>query len=215
MVIAIDGPAGAGKTTVSKGVAKRLGFTYIDTGAMYRAVTHKVLKANIDLNDEETVAEAAQRMDVCLRKDRVYVDGEDVSVQIRDPDLTRSIVKVADNPGVRQHLVELARSMGRASKGAVLEGRDISSVVFPDAELKVYLDASLEERARRRYEELKEKGIEIERLKEEIAIRDEQDKNRILGPLRRDKDAFYLDTTSMRVDEVISRIVAEAKKAGA
>lgn len=215
MIVAIDGPAGAGKTTVAKGVAQNLGFTYIDTGAMYRAVTFKAMELGLDLSDEEAVSNVAEEIDIHLDQDCVYVNGNDVSTDIRKPEVTRSVVRVADNPGVRKRLVEIQRSIGQRSKWAVLEGRDISSVVFPDAEFKFYLDASIEERVRRRYEELKEKGIEveIERLKEEIAARDEQDKNRQIGPLRIDKDAVYIDTTSMDVADVISRIVKEVKGA--
>lgn len=214
MIVAIDGPAGAGKTTVAKGVAQELRFTYIDTGAMYRAVTFKAMELGLDLSDEEAVSNVAEEIDICLDQGRVYVDGDDVSTEIRAPEVTRNVVRVADNPGVRKRLVEIQRSMGQSSKGTVLEGRDISSVVFPNAEFKFYLDASIEERARRRREELKEKGIEVEigRLREEIAIRDEQDKNRRLGPLRIDKDAIHIDTTSMSIDKVISQIVTGVKR---
>lgn len=214
MIIAIDGPAGAGKTTVAKGVAKELGFTYIDTGAMYRAVTYQAFRLNLDLDDEEAVTDMAMDMDIHLEEGRVHVNGEDISTQIRSPEVTRSVVKIADNRRVRERLVSLQRSLGRSLKGAVLEGRDISSVVFPDADFKFYLDASVQERVRRRCEELKERGIGIgeERLEEEMILRDEQDRNRSIGPLRRDKDALYIDTTSMSVDEVISRIVREVKE---
>ncbi len=136
MIIAIDGPAGAGKTTVAKGVAKELGFTYIDTGAMYRAVTYQALRLNLDLDDEEAVTDMAMDMDIHLEEGQVYVNGEDISTQIRSPEVTRSVVKIADNRRVRERLVSLQRSLGRSLKGAVLEGRDISSVVFPDADFK-------------------------------------------------------------------------------
>jgi cytidylate kinase len=208
MVIAIDGPAGAGKTTVAKALANELGFTYIDTGAMYRAITYKALKMGVNLEEKEAVARLAKETEISLEGERIWVDGEDVSNGIRTPLVSRNVSKVASNLGVRRHLVEIQRRLTKGLNGVVVEGRDIGSVVFPDARWKFYLDAGLEVRARRRYNELREMGEEVnlEALKEEIKVRDTLDISRKESPLIKEKDAIYIDTTSMTIDEVILRI---------
>jgi len=212
-VIAIDGPAGSGKSTVAKGVARRLKALYIDTGAMYRALTLKAIKEAIDFNNEEALSRLAAAVDIQLKMRgdflQVMLDGEDVSKAIRKQALTEKVRFVAGIAGVRKEMVKLQRRLARASKsGAVLEGRDIGTVVFPDAEYKFYLDAHPEERAKRRHKELKQMGqkVSLKSLARDIKIRDRGDMTRNVAPLVKAQDATYIDTTDLSVKEVVEEI---------
>jgi cytidylate kinase len=215
-IVAIDGPAGAGKSTIARRVADILGFTFLDTGAMYRAATWRAMHLGIDLDDPVALEESTRAMELDLReedgKQVVLVDGHNVTEAIRSPEVTHNIHKLDRSPGVRARLVELQRAIG--SRGpTVAEGRDIGTVVFPDAACKIYLDASLGERARRRASEFADKGIDVneEILAEEIRLRDEKDMTREIAPLRRAHDATIVDTTDMTPDEAVETIVTLAR----
>ncbi|PTM58658.1 (d)CMP kinase [Desmospora activa] len=210
--VAIDGPAGAGKSTVARLVAQQLHLTYVDTGAMYRAVTLQALKRGIDVTDEGAVARLANQMDIALTPADgeldVFVDGQRITEEIRTPEVTTHVSAVAGNPEVRKILAQKQREMGEEG-GVVMDGRDIGTHVLPAAELKVYLTASIEERAQRRYNELVQKGYQLdwEQLKEEIRYRDEQDRNRQHSPLKPADDAVHLDTTGLTIPEVVQAIL--------
>lgn len=216
-ILAIDGPAGAGKSTVARLAAQRLGFTYIDTGAMYRGVALSALRGGIDPDDGERLTDAARRLTFEFREvegeRRLFLDGEDVSRAIREPQVSGAASQVAAVSGVRSALVAAQRAMGAAG-GVVMEGRDIGTVVFPDAEVKVYLDASPEERARRRHLELKGRGhdVPLEQLAREIAERDTRDSNRADSPLRAAEDAIRLPTDGLSIDQVVERLVTMVRE---
>lgn len=211
IVIAIDGPAGAGKSTIAKKVAESLQFIYIDTGAMYRAVTLEFL-ATGKVFSEELVSKIAEKINVTFKSEpncnHVYIDGEEVTEKIRSSRVTQKVSQVAAVVGVRKALVEAQRELG-ALGGVVMDGRDIGTVVFPKAEVKVYLTASVEERAKRRYLELKNKGqnIELEVLMQEIAQRDKFDSEREASPLCCAADAHYLDTSNLDINAVVAAIL--------
>jgi cytidylate kinase len=197
-LIAIDGPAGAGKSTVSKALAERLGLDRLDTGAMYRAVAWRVLDEGIDPADQPAVAAVAGA--ACLETGRVVViDGHDVTLAIRTPPVSRAVSAVAANPQVRRHLVERQRQWAAARDGGVVEGRDIGTVVFPDATLKVYLTASMEERSRRRGGDESPEGL---------ARRDRIDSTRSVSPLTQAADAHVLDTTGRTIDDVVEEVLS-------
>ena len=211
LVVAIDGPAGAGKSTVAQLAAKKLGFTYIDTGAMYRAVAWKALQQKKPVTDAlilSVVPDIAVDLQYTGGKTRVFVDGEEVTGQIRTPEINKIVSQVARLGPVREKMVDLQRRMGE--RGAVLmDGRDIATNVLPNADVKIFLTASIEERARRRCKELKEKGydVELEDIKAEIAARDKADSEREISPLVRAEDAVLLDTTGLGIDEVVEKIL--------
>ncbi|MBI4558506.1 MAG: (d)CMP kinase [Candidatus Hydrogenedentes bacterium] len=215
-IVAIDGPAGAGKSSVARKVAERLGFRFLDTGAMYRAATWWAMHRGVDLADPDAVAAITNELPLEMREEngvlRVFVDGEDVTQAIRSPEVTRQIYRIDENARVREHLVKLQREY--AARGpTVAEGRDMGTVVFPHAKCKIYLGASLDERTRRRQREMAEKGLEteFEQLREEIRIRDERTMTRAVAPLRRAPDAILVDTTGMSVAEVVATIVELAR----
>ncbi len=208
-VIAIDGPAGSGKSTISRIAAEKLNYLYVDTGAMYRALTWKALCEKLDLTDEKSLVKLAKRTSIKLKKDgKVFVDDIDVTTEIRNPEVTKNVSYIANVPEVRECMVALQREMGKEG-GVVLEGRDIGTIVFPDADRKIYLDAEVGERIRRRYEELKEKGyrVRIDEVEEELRLRDEKDKGRKVAPLRVADGAVVIDTTHMNIDEVVETIL--------
>jgi cytidylate kinase len=203
-VIAIDGPAGAGKSTVSRAVAARLGITYLDTGAMYRAVTALVLDAGVDPRDTEAVVDIARRMVLVLGDGPVVANGADVTAEIRSTRVNAAVSYVASNAAVRAELVERQRAWARAKGGGVLEGRDIGSVVFPDAPLKVYLTASPAERARRRAAEA---GGDVGEIAASIERRDHIDSTRDASPLVEAAGATLVDTDGLSIEQVVDRIV--------
>ncbi|HTY45636.1 MAG TPA: (d)CMP kinase [Patescibacteria group bacterium] len=212
MIIAIDGPAGAGKSTVAKLLAGRLGFLYIDTGAMYRALTLKALDEGVDAGDEAALEALAGRTTIALENTsggalQVLLDGRDVSVQIREPRITKYVSQVAKVKGVREVMVGLQRSLGRRHS-SVMDGRDIGTVVFPAAEKKFYLDASVEERVNRRYKELQplNRGLAREEVARDLTCRDTIDSTRECGPLKKADDAVYVDTTRMTITEVVDTL---------
>lgn len=218
LIVAIDGPAGAGKSTVAKLVAKRLKFIYIDTGAMYRALTYKALKNKINLSDEKAVVRMARNTDLQLKYHpakglKIILDNQDVSREIRREYISRHTNTLASIQGVRKILRQKQRAIGKNGK-VVMEGRDITTAVFPDARYKFYLDASIDERARRRYKELLARGqkVKLEKIKESIRIRDWKDKHRGINPLRQAPDAIPIDSTNMTLKEVANFIIATVKK---
>jgi cytidylate kinase len=216
-VIAIDGPAGSGKSTVSKLVAKALNIVYIDTGAMYRALTLKAMRQKLDLADEIALTKLAKStaIDLCevAGSSQVILDGEDVAGFIRTPELTNNVRYIARVPGVREEMVKLQRSIGERH-GAALEGRDIGTVVFPDADYKFYLDADPDERAGRRYKELivAGKAVDIDQIKKDVVARDASDMNRSVGALKKASDAILIDTTKLSIDEVVAKILSYIKR---
>ncbi len=213
MIIAIDGPAGAGKSTVAKILARKLGFLYLDTGAMYRALTLKVLQENIPLADEASIIGLANKVSIDLRNNpdgslSVILDGVDVSLAIRQPRITQFVSDVAKIQQVRQVLVKLQRELG-AKGNCVLDGRDIGTVVFPDAQKKFYIDASPVERVNRRYKELAGLGQKIapEDVERDLSNRDKIDSTREASPLRQAPDAVYIDTTQLSIDAVVEKML--------
>jgi 3-phosphoshikimate 1-carboxyvinyltransferase len=204
-VIAIDGPAGSGKSTVSRALAERLGLEYLDTGAMYRAIAFAAIRRGIDPEDAPAVARLAREVELEVGERGVVVDGVDATLEIRGPEVTRSVSTVAANPEVRRELVSRQREWAHLRGGGVLEGRDIGSVVFPDAQLKVYLTASAEARAQRRAKEVAD--LDYETVAADIARRDAVDSNRADSPLVEAEGAVVVDTTGLSVDEVVARVV--------
>ena len=204
-VIAIDGPAGSGKSTVARRLADRLGLDYLDTGAMYRAVTFAALRRGIDPADTEPVEKLARVVDLEVTSDSVTVDGVDATIEIRGPEVSRAVSLVAANAGVRAELVRRQREWTHARGGGVLEGRDIGTVVFPDAVLKVYLNARPDVRAERRAAEVTE--LDYETVAADMARRDALDQGRETDPLRRADGALEIDTSDMTVEEIVDDLV--------
>lgn len=210
-IVAIDGPVGVGKSSVASSLAKRLGFLYIDTGAMYRAVTLKALRNQLDLNDRASVAALAQKTEIYLERSenglRVYCDGEEVTEAIRTPEVSAATSPVADNPQVRDRLVALQQEMGKEG-GVVMEGRDITTVVFPDAEIPIYLDADPNVRAERRYRELISKGKDVTREETlaDLLERDRRDRERPVGALTIAERAQIVDTSHLTQEQVIEAL---------
>ena len=213
-IVAIDGPAGAGKSTVARRVAGALGYAFLDTGAMYRAATWRALHQGINLDDPAATERSTQAMALEMADGRVRVDDHDVTQVIRTAEVTRNVYKLDQNPHVRAHLVDLQRAFG-VRQPTVAEGRDMGTVVFPRAKCKIYLDASLDARARRRADELQAAGtnVDLDVLREEIRVRDEKAMTRAVAPLRPAQDAIVIDTTSMTADEVVQRIANLARAA--
>ncbi len=208
MIIAIDGPAGAGKSTVAKMIAEKLGCTYIDTGAMYRAVALKLLKIGGKFTEED-IKKILENTDIKLKGQKVFLDGVDVSDEIRNEQVAKIASTVARLPYVRKKLVQMQRKIAEGEECVVMEGRDIGTVVFPNANVKIFLTATPEERAKRRYEELKSKGFNIpyEHLLEKIKERDKQDMEREIAPLKPTKEHVIIDTTGKSIHEVVDNII--------
>ncbi|MCI6284921.1 (d)CMP kinase [Selenomonas sp.] len=211
LVVAIDGPAGAGKSTVAKLAAKKLGYTYIDTGAMYRAVAWKTLAERQPVTDA-LILDVVKDIDVRLSYDggvtHVFVDGQEITGEIRTPEVSHIVSQVAALGPVREKMVDLQRKMA-TDGGVLMDGRDIATHVLPDADVKIFLTASIEERAQRRWKEMKEKGYDmsLEDLQRDIAARDKADSEREISPLVQAEDATLLDTTGLSIDEVVAKIL--------
>ena len=208
--VAIDGPAGAGKSTVSKLAAQKLGYTYIDTGAMYRAVAYKTLKNGKNITTDEIIS-ITQNIDIDLRYadgvNKVFVDGENVTSEIRTPEVSRLASEVAKIGFVREKLTELQRKMAKRG-GVIMDGRDIGTIVVPDACCKLFITADLRERAKRRYDELKQKGetCDLAKIEQEIEERDHRDMTREISPLKQADDAVLVDTSDLGIEEVVKEI---------
>jgi CMP/dCMP kinase len=217
LIIAIDGPSAAGKSTLAKRLAKDLGFTYLDTGAMYRALALKVLSEGIDLSNDGALTELIDRTEIDIAetggKLKVLLDGEDVSEKIRTPEVSQMASKTSALKVVRHWMLLLQRALGQRGN-VVAEGRDIGTVVFPDAEVKIYLDASVQERARRRVEELRKAGrqVSLDETLREMGERDKRDSERDLAPLRKANDAIAIDSTSLDAETLAQRVMQEIHK---
>lgn len=211
--IAIDGPAGAGKSTLARGLAKALRLAYVDTGAMYRAVAWKALHLGADLDDPQALTRLAGRMNISFKTGRagqkIVADGKDVTVVIRTPEVTQTASVVAAVSGVRRAMVRRQRALGHGG-GVVMEGRDIGTVVFPKADVKFFIDASIEERARRRFKEMhaKDAGVGLKAIEDAIRRRDRRDRGRKDSPLRPAKDAVLVDTTNLSQEQVLRMLKA-------
>lgn len=208
--IALDGPAGAGKSTVARMVAKELGYVYVDTGAMYRTITLKVLEKGVCLHDTEAIANVAACTSISLRPSpkgqTVYADGQEVTEEIRSKEINQHVSHIAAIPAVREILVRKQQDLA-VGKGVVMDGRDIGTSVLPDAEIKVFLTASTRKRAERRFLEMKDADMTLEELERDIERRDRLDRNREVSPLRQAEDAVLLDSTEMALEEVVHAIL--------
>ena len=206
-IVAIDGPAGSGKGTVAKILAQECNLTYIDTGAMYRAIAYASLQNNIDISEEDKIVELAKNSKIDFIDGKTYLNGKDISTEIRTMEVTRIVSPISSIVKLREILVDMQREMA-GNLDVIMEGRDITTVVFPNATYKFYLDATLDERANRRYKENKEKGMEvtIEEIKENISKRDYNDMHKEVGSLTRTEDAIYIDSTNLTIDEVVEKM---------
>lgn len=217
MKIAIDGPAGAGKSSIAKLVAKKLSFVYVDTGAMFRTVAYYFLSQGKDPSDAEMVTEECEKISISIEyKDgaqHIFLDGTDVSTEIRQEEVGKNASVVAKNQAVRNRLLALQRQMAE-KQDVIMDGRDIGTVVLPDAQVKIYLTASASIRAERRYKELVEKGetCNLKKIEEDIIARDEQDMNREIAPLKQAEDAVLVDSSYMTIEEVVDKIIEIVEK---
>ncbi len=217
LTIAIDGPSGAGKSTVAKSLARRMGYVYIDTGAMYRSLALRVQESGISPEDELAINPLALSLRIHFvtegEQTRVFCEGEDVSEAIRTPKISRLASSISKQKSVREALVQMQREMGKEG-GVVLEGRDIGTIVFPDADVKFYLDAQRDERIRRRYDEMVEKGVKVDlkETQEELLQRDHNDIHRTYSPLKKATDAVFIDSTHRSVEEVVEEMVRVIKE---
>ena len=210
LVIAVDGPAGAGKSTIAKLIADKLNINYIDTGAMYRAVTYKCLQNNIDINIEEEVINIAKECDIDFKDNNIYLNGNILKDEIRTMEVSNNVSNVAKIKEVRYLMVDIQRNIGKMSS-VILDGRDIGSYVFPNADYKFFLVATPEERGNRRYKELINKGydVNLEEIIKDIIKRDEIDSNREFAPLVKAEDAIEIDTTGKNIDEVVNSVLSK------
>ncbi len=213
MIIAIDGPAGAGKSTVAKLIAKKLGYLYIDTGAMYRAITLKAIDSAIEIDNGDEITKLAERSEIGLINNpdgtiKVTLDGKDVSVAIRQPRITKTVSDIAKIKSVRIVMLNKQRELGRKGN-VVLDGRDIGTVVFPEAEKKFYVDANLNERVKRRHKELNgmEEDVSFDAVNADLSNRDRIDSSREFAPLKKAEDAIYIDTTFLSIEEVVDKLL--------
>ena len=206
-IVAIDGPAGSGKGTIAKILAKECNLLYIDTGAMYRAIAYGMLKNNIKLDEEDKIIELAKNSKIEFIDGKTYLDGHDISSEIRSMEVTKIVSPVSSIVKLREILVDLQRKMAEGSN-VIMEGRDITTVVFPNATYKFYLDANVEERAKRRYKENIEKGMNVsfKEILENIEKRDYNDMHKEVGALTRTKDSIYIDSSNMKIEEVVEKI---------
>ena len=215
--VAIDGPASAGKSTVAKIVAKNFNYIYVDTGAMYRSITYKAIQNNINLNDENKIVELLHKTKITFTPgnpvQHVFIDGEEVTDKIRSEKVTNNVSTVAALPLIRRELVKRQQEIAKDG-GVIMDGRDIGTTVLPNADLKIFLIASVKERAERRYIENQKKGINVtlEELKKEIEVRDYKDSHRQVSPLKKAKDAIEIDTTSLSIEQVSDKISSLIKK---
>lgn len=217
MVIAIDGPAGAGKSTIARLIARKLNFVYLDTGAMYRALTLKVIQEKVNSHQQDKIIKLAGKVSIDLKNTpdgniQVFLDTQDVTKEIRDPSVTKIVSNISKIPQVRKIMVNLQRKLGQKSN-SVLEGRDIGTVVFPDAQYKFYLDAHIDERTQRRHKELIEqnKKIDFDSVNKDLKNRDTIDSSRKVGPLKKAEDAIYIDTTNLNIDQVVEKTLSYIK----
>ena len=210
LVIAVDGPAGAGKSTIAKIIAENLKINYIDTGAMYRAITYKCLKNNIDINNEEEVSNLAKKTNIDFKDNNIYLDGKILTDEIRTIEVSNNVSNIAKIKEVRYLMVDVQREIGKRSS-VILDGRDIGSYVFPNADYKFFLIATPQERGQRRFIELSKKGykVTLEEIIKDIVKRDEIDSNREFAPLIKAKDAIEIDTTGKTIDEVVDIVISK------
>lgn len=211
LIITIDGPAGTGKSTVARLLAKKLGLSYLDTGALYRVITYQALKKDVSPKDRQSLSRLMKSLHIKFKDNRdqqkVFLNGRDVTKLIREPHITENVFHYAELPLVRKVMLKIQRKLG-ANGNIVAEGRDLGSVVFPRADIKFYLDASASERARRRWKELKNKGIKMgyQNVLSEIKSRDKRDRNRAIAPLMKTRDAVRIDTTHLSIKEVVRKL---------
>lgn len=217
MIVAIDGPAGSGKGTITKNVEKKLGFLNLDTGATYRCVALETLRNNLRLDQETEIIKIAKNIKIEIDnkgdKDIIYLNGEDVSTKIREKEVTAIVSQVSSIISVREEMVKVQRNLAKG-KNVIVEGRDIGTVVFPNADLKIYLDASEEIRAQRRYKENQEKGIDMtyEEVLENVRMRDYNDMHKKVGALKKAEDAIIIDSTNLTIEEVTDKVIEEIEK---
>ena len=213
MVVAIDGPCGSGKGTIAKLLSEKLNLVNIDTGATYRCLALKTLENNIELKDEQKIIELSENLNVEFKDGKVFLDGQDVSKKIREKEVTQIVSPISSIVEVRKNMVELQRKMA-STYDVILEGRDITTVVFPNAEYKFYLDATLEERVNRRIKQNKEMNIDMseEEIRKNISDRDYNDMHKPVGALKRTEDQIYIDSTNMTIDEVVDKMISIIKK---
>jgi CMP/dCMP kinase len=218
-VIAIDGPAGAGKSTIARMLSEKLGYVYIDSGAMYRSITWQAMRSGFALRDGKKLEALAKKTELCFKKHRyqmkLFMNGKPVPKAIRTPEVTANICYIADNPQIRHIMVKLQQKIGQDG-GIVMEGRDIGTKVFPGADFKFYLDASAQERASRRYREFKTRGVHVNLrdILQDIKIRDHKDKTRTVSPLKKAKGSIVIDSSKLTPEEVVERMVKRIRESG-
>jgi cytidylate kinase len=213
MVVAIDGPCGSGKGTIAKLLSEKLNLVNIDTGATYRCLALKTLENNIELKDEQKIIQLSENLNVEFKDGKVFLDGQDVSKKIREKEVTQIVSPISSIVEVRKNMVELQRKMA-STYDVILEGRDITTVVFPNAEYKFYLDATLEERVNRRIKQNKELNIDMseEEIRKNISDRDYNDMHKPVGALKRTEEQIYIDSTNMTIDEVVEKMISIIEK---